>query len=47
MSAQRVRLPAEERRAAVLEAYLAERCVCGFSLRLAVGLIAIDAAHIR
>jgi putative restriction endonuclease len=34
-------------RAAVLEAYLAECCVCGFSLRLVDGLIAVDAAHIR
>ena len=34
-------------RAAVLEAYLAECCVCGFSLRLADGLIGVDAAHIR
>jgi hypothetical protein len=34
-------------RAAVLEAYLAECCVCGFSLRLVDGLIAVDAAHIH
>jgi putative restriction endonuclease len=34
-------------RVAVLEAYLAECCVCGFSLRLVDGLIGIDAAHIR
>jgi putative restriction endonuclease len=34
-------------RAAVLEAYLAECCVCGFSLRLVDGLIGVDAAHIR
>jgi putative restriction endonuclease len=34
-------------RAAVLEAYLAECCICGFSLRLVDGLIAVDAAHIR
>ena len=34
-------------RAAVLEAYLAECCVCGFSLRSVDGLIAVDAAHIR
>jgi predicted restriction endonuclease len=34
-------------RAAVLEAYLAECCVCGFSLRWVDGLIAVDAAHIR
>jgi putative restriction endonuclease len=34
-------------RAAVLEAYFAECCVCGFSLRLVDGLIAVDAAHIR
>ena len=33
-------------RAAVLEAYLAECCVCGFSLRLVDGLIGVDAAHI-
>jgi A/G-specific adenine glycosylase len=33
-------------RAAVVEAYLAERCVCGFSLRLADRLIGVDAAHI-
>lgn len=26
---------------------MAECCVCGFSLRLADGLIALDAAHIR
>ena len=32
---------------AVLEADLAECCVCGFSLRLVDGLIAVDAAHIR
>lgn len=34
-------------RAAVLEAYLAECCVCGFSLRLGEGLVGVDAAHIR
>jgi putative restriction endonuclease len=34
-------------RAAVLEAYLAECCVCGFFLRLVDGLIGVDAAHIR
>jgi putative restriction endonuclease len=34
-------------RADVLKAYLAECCVCGFSLRVADGLIAVDAAHIR
>jgi putative restriction endonuclease len=34
-------------RAAVLEAYLAECCICGFSLRLMDGLIGVDAAHIR
>jgi putative restriction endonuclease len=34
-------------RAAVLEAYLAECCICGFSLRLVDGLILVDAAHIR
>jgi putative restriction endonuclease len=34
-------------RAAVLEASLAECCVCGFSLRLVDGLIGVDAAHIR
>ena len=34
-------------RAAVLEAYLAECCVCGFSLRLVDGLIGVDAAHIQ
>ena len=34
-------------RAAVLGAYLAECCVCGFSLRLVDGLIGVDAAHIR
>jgi hypothetical protein len=34
-------------RAAVLKAYLAECCVCGFSLRLVDGLIGVDAAHIR
>jgi putative restriction endonuclease len=34
-------------RAGVLEAYLAECCVCGFSLRLVDGLIGVDAAHIR
>jgi predicted restriction endonuclease len=34
-------------RAAVLEAYLAECCVCGFSLRLMDGLIGVDDAHIR
>jgi putative restriction endonuclease len=34
-------------RAAVLEAYLAECCVYGFSLRLVDGLIGVDAAHIR
>ena len=34
-------------RTAVLEAYLAECCVCGFSLRLGDGLIGVDAAHIR
>lgn len=34
-------------RASVLEAYLAECCVCGFSLRLVDGLIAVDAAHIQ
>ena len=34
-------------RSAVLEAYLAECCVCGFSLRLVDGLIGVDAAHIR
>jgi putative restriction endonuclease len=33
-------------RAAVVEAYLAECCVCGFSLRLMDGLIGVDAAHI-
>jgi len=31
----------------VLEAYLAECCVCGFSLRLVDDLIGVDAAHIR
>jgi hypothetical protein len=31
----------------VLEAYLAECYVCGFSLRLVDGLIAVDAAHIQ
>ena len=31
----------------VLEAYLAECCVCGFSLRPVDGLIGVDAAHIR
>jgi putative restriction endonuclease len=34
-------------RADVLTAYLAECCVCGFSLRLFEGLIGVDAAHIR
>jgi putative restriction endonuclease len=34
-------------RAAVLEAYLSECCVCGFSLRLVDDLIGVDAAHIR
>jgi putative restriction endonuclease len=34
-------------RAAVLEAYLAECCVCGFSLRLLDGLIGVDAGHVR
>jgi putative restriction endonuclease len=34
-------------RVAVLEAYLAECCVCGFSLRLVDGLVGVDAAHIR
>jgi hypothetical protein len=34
-------------RASVLEAYLAECCICGFSLRLVDGLIGVDAAHIR
>ena len=31
----------------MLEAYLAECCVCGFSLRLVDGLIGVDAAHIQ
>jgi putative restriction endonuclease len=34
-------------RAAVLEAYLAECCASGFSLRLLDGLIGVDAAYIR
>jgi putative restriction endonuclease len=34
-------------RAVVLEVYLAECCVCGFSLRLVDGLIGVDAVHIR
>jgi hypothetical protein len=34
-------------RAAVLEAYIAECCVCGFSFRLVDGLIGVDAAHIQ
>ena len=34
-------------RTAVLEAYFAECSLCGFSLRLADGLIGVDAAHIR
>jgi hypothetical protein len=33
--------------AKLLEAYLAECCVCGFSLRLVDGLIGVDAAHIQ
>ena len=39
------RWPAAGFRAAVLEAYFAECCVCGFSLRLVDGLIGVDAAQ--